>query len=58
MTAAACLGSMMAGKQARQLCAARTIDQSAIDALEAVLPGKPVVPAEMTATLRENNKLP
>ena len=30
--------------------------QSAIDALEAVLPGKPVVPPEMTAALRELDK--
>jgi hypothetical protein len=27
--------------------------QSAIDALDAVIPGKPAVPPEMTATLRE-----
>lgn len=32
--------------------------QSAIDALEAVLPGKPAVPPEMTAALRELDKLP
>jgi hypothetical protein len=32
--------------------------QSAIDALDAALPGKPAVPADMTATLRELNKLP
>jgi len=30
--------------------------QSAIDALEAALPGKPAVPADMTATLRELDK--
>ena len=30
--------------------------QSAIDALDAALPGKPAVPAEMTATLREIDK--
>jgi hypothetical protein len=30
--------------------------QSAIDALDAVLPGKPAVPADMTATLREIDK--
>jgi len=30
--------------------------QSAIDALEAAMPGKPVVPADMTATLREIDK--
>lgn len=30
--------------------------QSAIDALEAALPGKPIVPAEMTAALREIDK--
>ena len=30
--------------------------QSAIDALEAVLPGKPAVPPEMTAALRELDK--
>ncbi len=30
--------------------------QSAIDALDAVLPGKPVVPADITATLREIDK--
>lgn len=32
--------------------------QSAIDALDAALPGKPAVPPEMTATLREIDKLP
>ena len=32
--------------------------QSAIDALDAALPGKPAVPADMTATLRGLNKLP
>ncbi len=32
--------------------------QSAIDALDAALPGKPAVPADMTATLRELDKLP
>lgn len=32
--------------------------QSAIDALDAALPGKRPVPADMTATLRELNKLP
>ncbi|WP_342657144.1 hypothetical protein NPJ82_09320 [Sphingomonas sp. NY01] len=31
--------------------------QSAIDALDAALPGKPAVPPEMTATLREIDKL-
>lgn len=31
--------------------------QSAIDALDAALPGKPPVPSEMTATLREIDKL-
>ncbi len=31
--------------------------QSAIDALDAALPGKPPVPPEMTATLREIDKL-
>lgn len=31
--------------------------QSAIDALDAALPGKPAVPAEMTATLREIDKI-
>lgn len=30
--------------------------QSAIDALDAALPGKPAVPADMTATLREIDK--
>jgi len=30
--------------------------QSAIDALEAAMPGKPTVPADMTATLREIDK--
>jgi len=30
--------------------------QNAIDALDAALPGKPVVPADMTATLRELDK--
>ncbi len=30
--------------------------QSAIDALDAVLPGKPAVPADMAATLREIDK--
>lgn len=30
--------------------------QSAIDALDAVMPGKPAVPADMTATLREIDK--
>jgi hypothetical protein len=30
--------------------------QSAIDALDAALPGKPAIPAEMTATLRELDK--
>ena len=32
--------------------------QSAIDALDAALPGKPPVPHEITATLRELDKLP
>jgi hypothetical protein len=32
--------------------------QSAIDALDAALPGKPAVPADMTATLRGLDKLP
>ncbi len=32
--------------------------QSAIDALDAALPGKPAVPPEMAATLREIDKLP
>lgn len=32
--------------------------QSAIDALDAALPGKPTVPADMAATLRELDKLP
>ena len=32
--------------------------QSAIDALDAALPGKPAVPPEMTATLREIDKNP
>lgn len=32
--------------------------QSAIDALDAALPGKSAVPPEMTATLREIEKLP
>ena len=32
--------------------------QSAIDALDAALPGKSAVPADMTATLRELDKLP
>jgi hypothetical protein len=32
--------------------------QSAIDALDAALPGKPAIPPEMTATLREIDKLP
>ena len=32
--------------------------QSAIDALDAALPGKSSVPPEMTATLREIEKLP
>jgi hypothetical protein len=31
--------------------------QSAIDALDAVIPGKLAVPPEMTATLREIGKL-
>jgi hypothetical protein len=31
--------------------------QSAIDALDAVIPGKPAIPPEMTATLREIDKL-
>lgn len=31
--------------------------QSAIDALDAALPGKPAVPPEMTATLREIDKI-
>lgn len=31
--------------------------QSAIDALDAVMPGKPAVPPEMTATLREIDKV-
>ncbi|MBD8471190.1 hypothetical protein IFT87_13385 [Sphingomonas sp. CFBP 8765] len=30
--------------------------QNAIDALDAALPGKPVIPADMTATLRELDK--
>jgi hypothetical protein len=30
--------------------------QNAIDALDAALPGKPAVPADMTATLRELDK--
>jgi hypothetical protein len=32
--------------------------QSAIAALDAALPGKPTVPKDMTATLRELDKLP
>ena len=32
--------------------------QSAIDALDAVLPGKPAIPPDMTATLRELDKQP
>ncbi|QCB42991.1 hypothetical protein E5673_12820 [Sphingomonas sp. PAMC26645] len=32
--------------------------QSAIDALDAALPGKPAVPPDMTATLRGLDKLP
>ena len=32
--------------------------QSAIDALDAALPGKPTIPADMTATLRGLDKLP
>jgi len=31
--------------------------QNAIDALDAALPGKPAVPADMTATLREIDKI-